>query len=78
MRGTPDPMLDSIADERMLEALFRAWTDAASLADARKIARHPLCPPSIVEAVAQRAEKPANDATLPNQKPRPQAAADEG
>ena len=61
----------------MLEALFRAWTDAASLANARKIARHPLCPASIVEAVAQRAEKPANDATPPTQKPGPQPSVNE-
>ena len=78
MRDTIDEMLESIDESGLTEDVFRAWTDVATLPNARKIARHPLCPQDVVEVVARRAEKPANTTTQPTQKPGPHAPKTEG
>ena len=56
LRDSLGTMLDTLDNEEFAYDFFDAITKSATLANARKIASHPMCPEDIASAVGHRAE----------------------
>lgn len=56
LRDSLGTMLDNLDNEDFAYDFFDAITKSATLANARKIATHPMCPEDIASAVGHRAE----------------------
>ena len=71
IRDSIGPMLDKLENEELAYDFFDAIIATATLANARRIAKHPMCPEDIAAAVEARAaerksrdgDKPSNDTT---------------
>lgn len=67
IRDSVGPMLDKLENEEFAYDLFEAITSAATLSNARRIAKHPMCPSDIAAAVeARAAERKSRDAEEPS------------
>ena len=64
VRDEFDSMVGTIEDERFLRQIFAAYGRSAKAVNARRIARHPMCPSEVREEIAERmnTEQAARDA----------------
>ena len=54
IRDTFDAMIEAEANEALVPDLFSALGQAATATNARRIARHPLCPQEVVDEIETR------------------------
>ncbi len=79
IRDSFDPMLEALEGDDLVREVFSALGRAATAANAKRIANHPLCPEDVVEEIAARlAEKVTKGSAEIEKKPDPTPMADAG